>query len=90
MGGAAIVCYLVPLDAGRIPSAVKHGARHRVLAARAQSPLHAFNCRSSTVVHLQLRPVLPMALVGAVLLSAAIHLVAVLVPRCGRCSRRSR
>jgi Ca2+-transporting ATPase len=79
MGGAAIVCYLVPLQPND-PLAVKH-ARAIAFSLLALSPLlHAFNCRSSTASFLQLRPVLPLALVGAVLLSAAIHLVAVLVP----------
>jgi Ca2+-transporting ATPase len=79
MGGAAVVCYLVPLEPDD-PLAVKH-ARAIAFSLLALSPLlHAFNCRSSTVSIFKLRPVLPMALVGAVLLSAAIHLVAVLVP----------
>ena len=79
MGGAAIICYLAPLNP-HDPLAIKH-ARAIAFSLLALSPLlHAFNCRSSTASILQLRPILPMALVGAVLLSAAIHLVAVLVP----------
>jgi Ca2+-transporting ATPase len=79
MGGAAILCYLLPLDPND-PLAVKH-ARAIAFSLLALSPLlHAFNCRSSTASFLSLRPVLPLALVGAVALSAAIHLVAVLVP----------
>ena len=79
MGGAAIVCYLVPLEPDD-PLAVKQG-RALAFSLLALSPLlHAFNCRSSAVSIFRLRPVLPLALVGAVLMSAAIHLVAVLVP----------
>jgi Ca2+-transporting ATPase len=79
MGGAAVLCYLLPLDPND-PLAVKH-ARAIAFSLLALSPLfHAFNCRSSTASFLSLRPVLPVALLGAVALSAAIHLVAVLVP----------
>jgi Ca2+-transporting ATPase len=42
--------------------------------------LHAFNCRSATVSVFSLRPLLPLALIGAIAVSAGIHLVAVLVP----------
>ena len=58
-------------------------ARGRAMAFSllALSPLfHAFNCRSATTSFLAMRPVLPLALVGAVVVSAAVHLVAVLVP----------
>src|SRR5207237_6858052 len=45
------------------------------------SPLfHAFNCRSATASFLALRPIVPAALAAAVVLSAAIHLFALLVP----------
>src|SRR6185436_10578510 len=47
----------------------------------ALSPLfHALNCRSATASIFSLRPVLPIALLASMLVSAAIHLVAVLVP----------
>jgi Ca2+-transporting ATPase len=79
MGGAAIVCYLLPLHPGE-PLAVKQ-ARAMAFSLLALSPLlHAFNCRSSTASFLSLRPLLPLALVAAVAASAGIHLVAVLVP----------
>jgi P-type Ca2+ transporter type 2C len=79
MGGAAILCYLLPLRPDD-PLAVKH-ARAIAFSLLALSPLlHAFNCRSATSSILSLRPVLPLALVSAVALSAGIHLVAVLVP----------
>jgi Ca2+-transporting ATPase len=79
MGGAAMVCYLMgvrPEDA----QAVEHG-RAMAFSLLALSPLfHAFNCRSATASFLALRPVLPIALVGAVVVSAGMHLIAVLVP----------
>jgi P-type Ca2+ transporter type 2C len=79
MGAAAIICYLLPLSPDD-PLAVKH-ARAIAFSLLALSPLfHAFNCRSATASFLSMRPVLPLALVGAVALSAGIHLVAVLVP----------
>jgi len=80
MGGAAMVCYLAPIrhDA---PQAAEHG-RAIAFSLLALSPLvHAFNCRSAGASLFALRPVLPRALVGAVLASASIHLVAVLVPQ---------
>jgi Ca2+-transporting ATPase len=47
----------------------------------ALSPLfHAFSCRSSTQSIVSMRPAISWPLVGACLLSAAVHLVAVLVP----------
>jgi Ca2+-transporting ATPase len=79
MGGAAILCYLLPLDPND-PLAVKH-ARAIAFSLLALSPLlHAFNCRSATSSVFSLRPLLPLALCGAVVVSAGIHLVAVLVP----------
>jgi Ca2+-transporting ATPase len=79
MGGAAMVCYLVPL-AGEGVVAAEHG-RAMAFSLLALSPLfHAFNCRSATTSFLMMRPLWPRALVGAVLVSAGVHLVAVLVP----------
>jgi Ca2+-transporting ATPase len=79
MGAAAMISYLLPLrhhDA----LGVKH-ARAIAFSLLALSPLlHAFNCRSRSASLLSLRPLLPAALVGAIVLSAGIHLVAVLVP----------
>jgi len=79
MGGAAMVCYLLrwrPDD----PEAFERG-RAIAFSLLALSPLfHAFNCRSATVSCFALRPLLPLALAAAVAFSAAIHLVAVLVP----------
>jgi Ca2+-transporting ATPase len=79
MGAAAVICYLVPLRPND-PFAVKH-ARAIAFSLLALSPLiHAFNCRSSTRSIFSQRPLLPVALIGAVALSGGIHLVAVLVP----------
>ncbi len=79
MGAAAMICYLVPLRADD-PLAVKH-ARAIAFSLLALSPLfHALNCRSSTASFLAMRPAFPLPLVAAIVLSAAIHLVAVLVP----------
>jgi Ca2+-transporting ATPase len=79
MGGAAMACYLLrwrPHD----PEAFERG-RAIAFSLLALSPLfHAYNCRSATASVFVLRPLLSPALVGAVGISAAIHLVAVLVP----------
>lgn len=62
------------------PTGVKH-ARALAFSLLALSPLlHALNCRSATVSMFKHRPLVPAALALAVLASAAIHLVAVLVP----------
>ncbi len=79
MGTAAMVCYLLPLRHGDMLG-LKH-ARAMAFSLLALSPLfHAFNCRSATQSVLKLRPRLPLALMGAVVVSAGIHLFAVLVP----------
>jgi Ca2+-transporting ATPase len=79
MGAAAMACYLLPLHAGE-PLAAKQ-ARAMAFSLLALSPLmHAFNCRSTRASVFALRPLVPLPLLAAVALSAAIHLVAVLVP----------
>ena len=79
MGGAAMIAYLAPLRPTD-PLAGVHG-RAIAFSLLALSPLfHAFNCRSATASILKLRPILPVALVLAVVVSAGIHLTAVLVP----------
>jgi Ca2+-transporting ATPase len=78
MGGAALGCYLWPW--GMEDQGLLH-ARAIAFSLLALSPLfHAFNCRSATASMFMLKPVVSRPLVLAVLLSAAIHLVAVLVP----------
>ena len=79
MGGLAILCYMWPWNApgDELPSY----ARAMAFSLLALSPLfHALNCRSPTVSIFSMRPFLPGALLGAVLVSAGIHLVAILVP----------
>ncbi|HVH45334.1 MAG TPA: cation-translocating P-type ATPase [Labilithrix sp.] len=79
MGGLAILCYLWPwsVDQAVLPAY----ARAIAFSLLALSPLfHALNCRSATVSIFGMRPFLPLPLLGAVLVSAAIHLVAILVP----------
>ena len=79
MGGAAIACYLAPARVDD-PLAMKHG-RAIAFSLLALSPLfHAYNCRSKTASVLSLRPLLPLALVAATVVSAGIHLIAILVP----------
>jgi Ca2+-transporting ATPase len=79
MGGAAMVSYLAPLRPGDA-FAGQHG-RSIAFSLLALSPLfHAFNCRSARASIFALRPLFPLALVGAVVVSAGIHLIAILVP----------
>lgn len=79
MGGAAMVCYLAPLTGVGFVAA-EHG-RALAFSLLALSPLfHALNCRSPTTSLLKMRPLLPMPLLGAVLVSAGVHLVAMLIP----------
>jgi Ca2+-transporting ATPase len=79
MGAAGMACYLIPLHPGE-----PHGPKHqRALAFSllALSPLfHAFNCRSTSTSVVALRPLVSLPLIAAVVISAAIHLVSVLVP----------
>jgi len=79
MGAAAMVSYLWPWSATD-PLVTKH-ARAIAFSLLALSPLfHAFNCRSRTASIAVLKPLVSLPLVIAVVLSAAIHLVAILVP----------
>jgi Ca2+-transporting ATPase len=79
MGGAAIACYLWPWKES--PDTVPSFARAAAFSLLALSPLfHALNCRSPTQSLFASKPFLPAALVVAIVVSAAIHLVAVLVP----------
>jgi Ca2+-transporting ATPase len=79
MGGAALICYVWPWG-GSGADLREHG-RAIAFSLLALSPLfHAGNCRSPTESVLQIRPRVSRPLVLAVALSAAIHLVAVVVP----------
>src|SRR5262249_22185916 len=80
MGGAALVCYLFPWRDEEHVAAL-HRGRALAFSLLALSPLfHAWNCRTKLASIFSLRPFFPLALVLAVLASATIHLVAVLVP----------
>ncbi|MCW5832525.1 MAG: cation-translocating P-type ATPase [Labilithrix sp.] len=79
MGALAIVCYMWPwdVDAGELPSY----ARAVAFSLLALSPLfHAFNCRSVTASMFVMRPMFPLPLLLAVVVSAGIHLVALVFP----------
>lgn len=79
MGGLAIACYRWPWNV----SAADHPSYARAVAFSllALSPLfHALNCRSATASMFSMRPFLPLPLILAVVVSAAIHLVALVFP----------
>ena len=79
MGGLAIACYVWPWQVA--PGILPDFARAMAFSLLALSPLfHAMNCRSATASMFSMKPFLPMTLVAGVLISAAIHLVAILVP----------
>lgn len=77
MGGAAVAIYaLAPSD----PTSLAH-ARALAFSLLALSPLmHSFSCRSPIRSAFASRPLISVPLIIAVAVSAAIHLVAVLVP----------
>jgi Ca2+-transporting ATPase len=80
MGACAIACYLWPWPIDAVPEGAV-GARSIAFSLLAVSPLfHAGNCRSGTASLFKLRPLFPVTLVGACLISLAIHLVAVVPP----------
>ena len=77
MGAAALALYLIPWPGGEDAPHI----RALAFSLLALSPLfHALSCRSATRSIVELRPLVSEALVGGLLTSAAIHLVAVLVP----------
>jgi len=82
MGAMAVLLYLIVPEG--TPEQVHQSrvyARDLAFCVLAISPLmHAFSCRSSISSILSQRPFISLPLVGAVIISAAIHLVAVLVP----------
>ncbi|MCL2726329.1 MAG: HAD-IC family P-type ATPase [Polyangiaceae bacterium] len=79
MGALAIGCYYWPWGQPGVPP-IYYG-RAIAFSLLALSPLfHAMNCRSFTASMFSLRPILPTMLLLSILASAAIHLVAVLVP----------
>jgi Ca2+-transporting ATPase len=79
MGGLAILCYLWPWKTD--PATATGFARAMAFSLLALSPLfHAMNCRSATASIVSMKPFLPAALLLSVVVSAGIHLVAILVP----------
>ena len=79
MGALAIVCYLWPWNVP--PDALPHFARAMAFSLLALSPLfHALNCRSPSESMLQMKPIIPAPLLIAIVVSAAMHLVAIVVP----------
>jgi Ca2+-transporting ATPase len=79
MGGLAVGCYYWPWTLPGVDR-FEYG-RAIAFSLLALSPLfHALNCRSATASIFALRPVVPLALLASMLVSGAIHLVAVLVP----------
>jgi Ca2+-transporting ATPase len=87
MGALAIGCYYWPWGHAGVPGVLgvpddryRYG-RAVAFSLLALSPLfHAMNCRSTTASMFALRPILPPTLLVAIVMSAAIHLVSVLVP----------
>lgn len=80
MGGIALGCYWWPQPTWVKDPPFQYG-RAIAFSLLALSPLfHAINCRSATASMFSLRPMLPLALLASMVISAAIHLVSVLVP----------
>jgi Ca2+-transporting ATPase len=79
MGGCGIACYFWPW--ARPAASHDDFERNVAFSLLALSPLfHAFNCRSERSSLFALRPLIYGPLVLAVVVSAGIHLLAVLVP----------
>jgi Ca2+-transporting ATPase len=79
MGGLAVLVYALYSKSGE-PAALDR-ARALAFSLLAISPLfHAWNCRSPHRSALASKPLFPKALILAVLASALIHLIAVVVP----------
>jgi Ca2+-transporting ATPase len=76
MGGMAVLLYA---QAGHASAVVF--ARNNAFTLLALSPLmHAFSCRSASGSVFSSKPFFSLALIASVVVSACIHLVAVLVP----------
>ena len=79
MGAMAVALYLIVPDKTSVQQ--MQFARNAAFTLLALSPLmHAFSCRSSITSILTQRPFFSAPLIGAVIISTLIHLVAVLVP----------
>jgi len=80
MGGCAVVLYLAPIYTGDAEEVMRSKVT-LVFTLLALSPLaHAFNCRSRTASVASLGLFSNPLLVGAVLVSAAVHSASLLVP----------
>jgi Ca2+-transporting ATPase len=78
MGALALALYLVPIWLG---SAEPQWSRTMGFAVLGFAPLfHVWNCRSRDRSLFAQRPLLPLSLVGAALLSAGIHFAALAIP----------
>jgi Ca2+-transporting ATPase len=81
MAAAAMVIYVLPIWSGHTPHEVERSKLSMVFTLLALSPLaHAFNCRSRTASIFKLGVFSNPLLVLAVLVSGAIHLMALAVP----------
>ena len=81
MGGLGIVCYLVPWQLDEPGTSPVLYGRAVAFSLLALSPLfHAWSCRSASASVFVLRPFFSRPLLLAVATSAAIHMVAILVP----------
>ena len=80
MGGLAILCYRWPWDVD--PATLPGFARATAFSLLALSPLfHALNCRSPTASIFSMKPLISTALLASIVVSAGIHLVAILIPQ---------
>jgi Ca2+-transporting ATPase len=81
MAAAAMVIYVLPIWSGHTPHEIERSKLSMVFTLLALSPLaHAFNCRSRTASIFRLGLFSNPLLVLAVLVSGAIHLMALAVP----------
>jgi Ca2+-transporting ATPase len=80
MGAAALLCYHMQWHDNGDGDTSKE-ARAVAFSLLALSPLfHALSCRSPSASILEVRPFMPRPLLGALVLSTLIHLLAVMVP----------
>jgi P-type Ca2+ transporter type 2C len=81
MAAAAMVIYVLPIWSGHTAHEVERSKLSMVFTLLALSPLaHAFNCRSRTASIFRLGVFSNPLLVAAVVVSGAIHLMALMVP----------
>jgi Ca2+-transporting ATPase len=81
MAGSAVVVYLLPWWNGSSPAEAAHSKLTLVFTILALGPLvHAFNCRSERESIFTLGFGSNRFLIGAVLVSGSIHMLAILIP----------